>query len=61
MQGRQLAITEDQSTLTFKKLDKPYLEAPPQLIEVVYNKVDERPDTNEYVFKTVEGINRDNN
>lgn len=56
MQGRQLAITADQERLVFKKLDKPFLEAPPRLIEVDYRKVGEIPETKEFQFKTVQGI-----
>lgn len=56
MMGRQLAITADQDRLTFKKLEKPFLEAPPNLVTVDYRKVSETEDTKEYQFMTVEGI-----
>lgn len=39
MAGRTLALESDQSTLSFQKLDKPFVEAEYQLVTITYVRV----------------------
>lgn len=59
MEGRMIPVFSDQTELTFNKLEKPYLEAPAELVLITYRKVEDKSTDAESVFALYKEPNGD--